>query len=678
MHFVSTGETSIDLPTVPTLARSERGRNAQNREYAGLDRVRRIGFGVLGMQLVGLLIWSDVLYRRYSLSGDFTVYHQAWWLIGHGDLNPFESIGNGPGFPFWTNHGEFIMWPLALIGRAWPHAVTMLWIQDIATVGAEAVAFVWLCDFAAAGHARSRPNRMPELLVVVGLILLVANPWTYWALSYDFHFETVGILFVLLAARDLYRDPTGGRLWLWVGLGLACGDVVSTYLVGVGICGALAGRRWRWMGLLMAVAALIWTTLLTELGANLGSGLAYGYGYLVVGAGAAEPAHFGLTQLATGIARHPQHMASVLWDRRVNLYATVSAGGVVGILFPWAIITSLLVLAENGLYRYAGFIVPGFQEVLIFVLLPVGTVGVLAALARRHARWAVVATVVITFNALAWGAVWIPHTSSRWLRVSPAAAAVLSSVYRQIPQADEVVVSESVSGRFSGRRWIYAFTGPEVVPVYASTVWFVVASPTGTEPLPVTGPHTLIAELAGSLHADLVAHGAGVWVFRWIPPPRARTFTLPAAAPTIAGWTAVGSAGQASTVGSPVSWRAIANGRPGYVVAADYWQELPGHYQATAVLSSTVPVNVEVWNVTGQVMVGRRSIPPTNGSAAVTFPVDATYSYPYDLYSGWGPFRIVPTQSSPGNQLEIRVRTPGRGLVNVSSLELIAIGGSTG
>ena len=37
----------------------------------------------------------------------------------------------------------------------------------------------------------------------------------------------------------------------------------------------------------------------------------------------------------------------------------------------------------------------------------------------------------------------------------------------------------------------------------------------------------LIGELAGPLHATLVAHANGVWAFRWRPPPGVHSVVVP-------------------------------------------------------------------------------------------------------------------------------------------------------
>ncbi|HLG93090.1 MAG TPA: DUF2079 domain-containing protein, partial [Acidimicrobiales bacterium] len=362
-----------------------------------LGWLRRVGLGLLGLQLAGLLAWSAVLASRYALARDFAIYHQVAWLVAHGHLDPFDTVD---GFPFWRSHGELLVWPLGLLQAALPWDATLLWVQDLCLVGAEAVAFLWLCDLAPAPPVARAGRRLPALLAAAGLVLLVADPWIYWAASWDFHLEVVGALFTLLAARELYRRPEGRRLWLWVGLALACGDVVATYLVGIGLGGVLAGRRWRRAGLLVALAAAAWAAALSLAGANRASGLVTGYGYLATG-GPTAPARLGLGQLAAGVLRHPQRVAQVVWARRLDVYAALGPAGVVGVASPWALPAAALVLAENALNRYLGFLVPGFQDLLVFLLVPVGTVAVLAALARRRRRWVAWGAAALAANALA-------------------------------------------------------------------------------------------------------------------------------------------------------------------------------------------------------------------------------------------------------------------------------------
>jgi hypothetical protein len=631
--------------------------------------VRRAGYVVLGAQFVVLAWWSARLAGRDALTWDFSFYHQAWWAIAHGHLDPFDSVA---GYSFVRSHGELLMWPLALLAWVWPHAVTLLWVQDLGLVGAEVVAFTWLCDLAAVTGSRGgrRSAWLPTVLVVAGLVSLVADPWVYWTLSFDFHLEVVAVFFALAAARTVARDPSSRWAWVWVGLTLACGDVAATYIVGLGLGAAIAGRRWRRRGIAVAAVGVVWTLVLTVAGWNLGSGLASGYGYLAAGASGALPGSVGLGKLVVGVLEHPQRVVSTLWSRRVDLYANVGPAGVLGLASPWVAVACVLVLLENGLHANLLFVLPGFQGILLFVLVPVGTVGVLAAVGRRWSRLALVVALAVTLNAVAWGAVWVPRTSAQWLRVSPAAASVLAAVERQVPAGAEVVASQGILGRFSGRQWAYGVQGAGTFPVHTRTVWVVVAPAQGIETEPVAGADALVAELAGPLHADLVVARAGVWAFRWTPGPAVTALTVPAVPATTPGWATPGPAGQAVTVGPPSTWRAVSTGQAGYVVAGDYRRELPGRYTATVVLATAAPVDVEVWDTTGNVLLARRQLVATNGQEAVTLPVDEVRTYPHHTYAGAGPFRITPVEPPPGDQLEVRVWTPGGAPVAVYSVEL--------
>jgi hypothetical protein len=631
--------------------------------------VRRIGLGLLAAQLVGLLVWSNVLADRFSLTRDFSVYHQAWWLIGHGDFDPIDTLQR---FPFWQAHGELLMWPLALIGDLWPHPVTMLWLQDLAMVAAEAIALMWLCELAGAGGAGNKKAWFPLLLCCVGIVLLVSDPWIYWSVSFDFHFEIIGLPFVLQAARDLYNHPDGRRMWWWIVLGMACGGVVATYLLCVGVAGIVAGRRWRRGGMKVAAVTLAWVVFLAGVGADQAVYLAGGYGYLAVGARQAAPASLTVTELAGRVLGHPMNAIRVLWDRRVDIYADVSTGGLLGVISPWVLLPALAVVIEGALYgkTYTGFIVPGYQVALLFVLVPVGTVGVLAAIGQRRSWVAVMLAVVVAVNAIVWGAIWFPRTASRWLSVSPGAALVLSSVERHIPLNDELIASQGVAGNLSGRKWMYTINVPGPLPVHTSTVWVIVAPKQGPETVSPPESDAVIAELAGPLHAHLVVHQSGVWVFRWRSAPAMRRLEVPGKVSAVAGWTVAGPAGASRTVGPEAEWRAESLARPGYVVTGDNWQVTKGHYLASVHLSSSVPVRVEAWNVTGARVLAVRTVAPTALPEVVTLSLYLRHLYPQRPYSGVGPFSVLQAPPPPGNDVEIRVWTPGGGPVSVYSLGL--------
>ena len=633
---------------------------------APLRRVRRIGYVVLGLQLAVFLVWSAILYRRFALTADFSIYHQAWYLIAHGHLDPYDTV---QGFPFWQSHSEFLVWPLSPLYWVWPHDVLLFWAMDVGVAGAEVVVFSWLCETA----QRSRAGKDAAWLAGVGLVLLVVNPWIWWAVSFGYHLEALAVLFAALLARDLASGRR--RTWAWVAPLLACGDVAGIYLAGLGLGGVLAGPSSRLRGAVLAPVGVGAVLLISLVHGNQSSLEAY---YQLAAAGPVGSS-LGLAALIKSIFSHPLAVLGTLWAKRVDLLANLAPAGLLGFAFPLVLPLALAVLLVDTLAPGVNFAEPLFQGLPIYVLLPVGTVAVLGRLARRHRRAALLLAGLVAAQALGWAAVWGPRTAGQWLRVPSATAATLSGLEARIPATAEVIASQGVAGRFSGRADAPVLIEPGTLPVANRADWFVITPWASIETQTTASAMAFIGELAGPLHATLITHAHGVWAFRWRPPPGVRTITVPGESAPLPAWAAPASPG---AIGRPVmtgpigSWHVTSAGGQGYVTDGLAWQEPPGRYRALVTLSATAPVNVEVWDDTGHALLGRRSIPATTGIESVALAADATTAYRASAYSGWGPFRADFVQPPRGDRLEVRVWSPGSGTVNVYSAELARAGGT--
>lgn len=628
-----------------------------------LHWVRQIGCIVLGLQLVGFLLWSAVLYQRYALTWDYSTYHQAWYLIAHGDLNPYDSV---QGFSFWQNHSEFIMWPLALLYWIWPHDVMLQWVQDAAIAGAELVIFTWMCETAA---KRDRGSAA-AWFAAVGLVLLLVDPWTWEAVSWDYHSEPVMTLFLALLVRDAANGRR--RAWVWILPLLTCGDVAATYLVGVGVGLALVGRSARWRGLAMAGLGLGVTLLITLVHGNLGSGHGFQmYAYLAGSTGGSMT----LGALVKGILTHPLLSVRTILDKLTDIWANLAPTGIVGAAFVMLLPVTVVTLLANNLYPGLLFSAPGFQTLALYVLLPAGTIGVLTWLHRRHRKTSYALSALVLVQALVWAIVWLPRIPGDWLRTPESTAATLTAVEAQIPGGDEVVASQGVAGRFSGRMDIKPLMSPGQVPVHGET-WFVIVPTEGIETLSTASSMAFIGELAGPLGATLVADSNGVWAFRWNPPAGTDSVTVPTGLMPIDAWTSPGAAGRADLSGPAADWHVTDTGGAGYVSDGMAWQVPAGTYQAEVTLSTSGPVNVEVWDDTSNTLLARRMLPATGGIQNVTMPVDAPDAAVPPAYAGWGPFRTEPIAPPAGQRLEVRVWSPGRTAVNVYSADLTATGSS--
>jgi hypothetical protein len=623
--------------------------------------VRRVGFAVLAAKLAGFGVWSALMFQHFALTPDFAQYQQAWYLIAHGHLNPYDTVGN---FTFWQNHAEFIMWPLALGYWVCPSGVFLLWVQDIGVVGAELVAFLWVCQLA----QRYRPGRDARWLAGAGLLLLAANPWSWWAVSFDFHAECLAVVFIALLAWDLSAGRR--RAWLWVLPLLPCGDVAGTYVFGIGLGVLLACRHARIRGAIVAVLGVAAVLGITAIHGNKGSGHGLqAYDYL------AAPGYSGsltLPQLIGGLASHPLSVAAELWNKRIDLWANLGPSGLLGLGYLPLLPVVLVVTAANSLFRGVLFAEPLFQSLPIYILLPVGTVGVLGWLTQRKRWLGRVATGLVAAQAVGWAVVWAPVTPGQWLRVPGPTAATLAAVQARIPAAAAVFASQGVVGRFSSRLDVRPLNGR--LPILPGQDWFVFTPWAGIETQDTAAAMVFAGQLAGPMRARLVVDANGVWAFRWTPPPGIHRLEVPGGTRLLPAWTAPGAAGRPVLRGPSSGWHVTSTGRAGYVADRLEWRRPPGRYQASVTLSAAAPVNVEVWNNTGSTLLARRSLTSTAGVQTIILPVDARTSGRAQLFSGWGPFLAEFGGAPPGERIEVRVWTPGGRTVDVYSAQLAAAG----
>jgi len=444
-------------------------------------------------------------------------------------------------------------------------------------------------------------------------------------------------------------------------------------VLGIGAGGILAARRYWRRGAVLVAISVAYSMFIVTIGADHGAPLARHYGYLALGVSASyvhgrlnTGGRLSTGQMTRGILSHPRHIAEALWQKRADINAALLPGGAIGILFRPLLPLITVGLLSGILSAGWRFAQPLFQMLPVYVLVPLGTVAMLAWLARRHSRIALVCAALLTAQALGWAIVWAPQVPAHWLRVSSPAAATLAKVAAQIPESDEVVASQGVLGPFSGRLDVHALANTSRTPVSGTEVWFVVTPTAGTELQTTASSMAFIGQLAGPMRAVLVAHANGVWAFRWPRPAGQHWVIVPNGTGGVPGWTAAGAAGRAALTGAVDGWHAVSTGHEGYVADGIQWLEPPGSYTAQVVLSATGPANVEVWDDNGEgALLARRSIAAAAGRQAVTLPVDVTSALRSSVYSGWGLFsaRFVPPVS--GQRIEVRVWTDGSDTVKV-------------
>jgi uncharacterized membrane protein len=496
-------------------------------------RTRRLGWVLIGLQLLAMLAFSTVQYSRYAVTSDFGAYSQAWWKIAHGQLDPFSTIF---ATTFWKNDAEFIMWPLSLLYHLDPHPILLLWVQDLVVAATEVAVLGWVVEIVQRG-GRTIAVRRGVLLVLGAAVVMVLDPWVYETIAFDFHFETFAALFVVLAGWDLWAGRVR-RLWLWVTLALLCGVLGSLYVVGVGLSGIAAGARTRRPGLWLTAVGVGSFLLFDALGAaGLGQRLIdSGYGYLVGPHGG----HVDVVTIVAGIFTHSGAVAHLVALRWLTVVEFLMAVGLVGIVSPWGAGMACVVFVPSLLNANPDFFRlsqsfqtwPALPFVLVGSILVVLRLGASNGLGRRVAVGAAVTAAV---SMVVMAVVVLPALPRLWIAVDSQAAAQLATSRAQIPAGAEVIASQGVIGRFATRQYAYPFpyqyrpvdSSSMTFPVRTTPVVFVLTPRQGAGEVPPAATMTAVRFIERRLGARVVDDRGGVYVLEWRPPPHVATVTVP-------------------------------------------------------------------------------------------------------------------------------------------------------
>ena len=126
-----------------------------------------------------------------------------------------------------------------------------------------------------------------------------------------------------------------------------------------------------------------------------------------------------------------------------------------------------------------------------------------------------------------------PATIRRAVDEIPAGpASALNTVLARIPSSAEVVASLGVMGRFSSRRYCYAFDPLRAVPVHDGTIVFVFSA-SHLELVTVAGLERAVSDVRDRLRAQVLVSSDGVTALLWHPPAGSTSVRIPAVQPAI-------------------------------------------------------------------------------------------------------------------------------------------------
>jgi uncharacterized membrane protein len=232
----------------------ERGLGTLGQRLTALSHLSgtTLSMTVLGVALatfVGVFVaqtWE--LHRHFGTYGfDLGIYDQGTWLLSRFQA-PFVTVR---GLDLFGQHASYVLVLVAPLYRLWPDPRLLLLLQAIALAVP-----AWVVYRLGARHLG---NPAAGLAVAIAYL---AYPAMQWALTWQFHPETLAAAFLTLAA--LAADGRRTRLMaLWLGLALLCREDVGLAVAGFGGLLMLTGQRVT--GRRVLVAGLAWWLLATFL-----------------------------------------------------------------------------------------------------------------------------------------------------------------------------------------------------------------------------------------------------------------------------------------------------------------------------------------------------------------------------------------------------------------------------
>ena len=232
---------------------SERGMGAVGARLAatGLPgaTLGLIALGLAFAVFVGVFVaqtWA--LHRHFGTYGfDVGIYDQGTWLLSRLRA-PFVTVR---GLNLFGEHASYILILVAPLYRLWADPRLLLLLQAIALALP-----AWVVYRLGTKHLG---NPAAGLAVAIAYL---AFPAMQWALTWQFHPETLAAGFLALAA--LAADGRRTRLMaVWLGLALLCREDVGLVVAGFGGLLMLTGQRT--VGRRVLIAGLIWWVLATFL-----------------------------------------------------------------------------------------------------------------------------------------------------------------------------------------------------------------------------------------------------------------------------------------------------------------------------------------------------------------------------------------------------------------------------
>ncbi|WP_417033446.1 DUF2079 domain-containing protein [Dolichospermum circinale] len=196
---------------------------------------------IIGISALILFVSSIIRHELFNSSGDLAFFDQTVYLVSQGKP-PISSV---LGFHILADHAAWILYPIALLYKIYPHVYWLFAVQSIAlSLGA-------FPTYLLAIQAGLKENQAIAIVIVYLLY-----PVLYNSNLCDFHPDTIAvpaILTAVLAARK------GKLIWFCISvlIVLGCKAVLSLTVVAMGVWLLFFEKR-RLYGVIAIISGIAW------------------------------------------------------------------------------------------------------------------------------------------------------------------------------------------------------------------------------------------------------------------------------------------------------------------------------------------------------------------------------------------------------------------------------------
>lgn len=196
---------------------------------------------IIGISALILFISSIIRHELFNSSGDLAFFDQTVYLVSQGKP-PISSV---LGFHILADHAAWILYPIALLYKIYPHVYWLFAVQSIAlSLGA-------FSTYLLAIQAGLKENQAIAIVIVYLLYPVVYN-----SNLCDFHSDTIAvpaILTAVLAARK------GKLIWFCISvlIVLGCKAVLSLTVLAMGVWLLFFEKR-RLYGVIAIISGIAW------------------------------------------------------------------------------------------------------------------------------------------------------------------------------------------------------------------------------------------------------------------------------------------------------------------------------------------------------------------------------------------------------------------------------------